>query len=333
MRDCSRSTGSVLVLLLALSARGLEGQPTGAPPASERPVVPEKLDFTIAPEQRQTVFIARFAVRVDNKKDFTKIHAKVVAPREHRWLSLRGSSDPVTVVSPSTQVFEVSIDPGQLSEESGAGVIEITGARSEVLRLPVSLRFPPAPKVAQAPQAPQGPFTAPEHPPRSPVTPEITPKQLEEILKNHPPAGSANPSKLTFVVEPGKPLPPEQSVELSLPVAPDAPSPIVSYAAVRKRAVPKGTASPPAEPASIDWLAVQPEGVRRALAGEKPVHKVSVNPGNLPPGSYPAFIVFQFPGLGSADIFVLIEMKIGPLEKPASGERPPDVPPPPRGGR
>lgn len=319
-----------------------ETRPTAQRQDAERfsPVVPERLELEIPSSSLGEVFVRKFAVRVDNGKEFAKLRARVLNPAGTRWLSLRGSSDPVTVVSPSTQVLEVSIDAGMLEGDSDAGIVEITGARPEPLRLPVTLRVESAAATRSAPAPQSGELQAagatssnPDPRPGSPIGPTAEPAREE------PTPGRLSVSHLSFRVKQGGAPPAPQLVEALLPVIPQSPSPVLQYLVTRKPHQPAAAHSragaEPREPAGghpcskapsaaggapakaggaadrspdISWISVDPEGACKGLENETKIHRVTVTPASLPPGDY--FAEIEFRGIDFSPIVVVVEMEV-----------------------
>jgi hypothetical protein len=137
-----------------------------------------------------------------------------------------------------------------------AGVVEILGARTETLRLPVTVRVVsadarPAPSGSVPPPSAVSP-SAPEKRPLPPAADQTkTPGNgtgAETSSGQRITPGRLSTLRLEFLLEPGKPAPGPKTIEVSLPVIPDRASPVIAYFVTRKVVEPQervGTAQSP----------------------------------------------------------------------------------------
>lgn len=324
---------SVFTTLLAVSAilvlaelgdaraRSLLSEPVATSTTdSAGPLLPERLEVTIPASQMRKVVVQNVLVHVDNGKEFADIRARVVSPQKHRWLTVHGFLKALTVVSPSTQEIEVSIDPAELPDTGAEATVEILGANSKTLRLPVVVRIAsatsasggsPSPDISEKTQssgdravAPESPAIA-SSPPGSGSSADRTTSTLQ-----------ASPRALTFVVTPLAPPPLPQDVTVSAFLQGEGVSPIVTYkvaaiAARPRQGSPAGSDQPQPsdEEPQTQWITVDPNGELRLLEGNPATHAVSVNPGALPAGQYHCFLVFRTAAGASARVFVTMTIE------------------------
>lgn len=309
---------------LALCGSALAGafSTHGAGNDAMPPLVPERVEVVVPASSTGQVVVRQFAVRVETKKPDARLALRVVDGVRSAWLSIPASQRTVRVASPSTQVFDLSIDTRSLGPEGGRAEIEILGARpgSTVLRLPVSVSMYGTERSSRD-AAGVRPVVA--------ATPgRTTRRDAEEGGETDGSEadkassaisdfvfGSVEPRTIRFVVENGGVQPPDAEITVTFPVDLRIESPVVSYRAqVGSLAAGENAASPgpieEIERPPAPWLILEPRGDLTGLQGERASHRIRIDPTKLETGYYNTMVVFE--GLSPAPLLVLVAVEVRP---------------------